>query len=500
MRKKIISLIEKLTFRPLVGGLEINDSAVRFLRFEGKKITTAFLRLPPGVILDGKISDRQNFSAVLKTIRSQLVKPGKGQKIQVIVSLPASVVFSQSFNIPEINQEGLAEAAELNLQMISPISWEGAYSDWQIIGANANQKEILGVFAERKMVDEYDRCLHENGFLPVAFEFPALALNRLLRDLGPTLDQTKPYLIVNITTDGLNFLIIKNSELYFNHFLFWRTLQGEKKQITIPDFKNILIQETQKVVNFGLTNLKEPFGGAVIIASALESEAGGIIREEFGLEIIPLRLRRYSDFQAAWFVVLGSALRGLIPRRQDTLISLTGHNVVEEFYHEQTLSFIALWRNIFIVSFLTLLMTFGLTDVFFLQIKKNVDNQLNSLMLEPQTKEVVQLQDKAKNFNQLVNLIAAAKQSGRKWSSFFEQLNNLAGNQIIFDRIFIQSLTSPVKIQGRAENEQAVINFKNELANQANFEQVNLPITGIQPTADRRVSFELFFVIKSLTR
>lgn len=499
MKKKIISFIEKLVFRPLVGGLEISDSSIRFLRFEGEKIATAALRLPPGIILDGKINDRQNFSSVLKTIHSQLTSPKKGHKIQVIVSLPASVVYSQSFNVPEVNQEGLAETVELNLRMISPISLERAYSDWQIIGANANQKEILGVFAEKALVDEYDRCLRENGFLPVAFEFPALSLNRLLRDLGPTLDPIKPYLVVNITTDGLNFLIIKKGELYFSHFLFWRTLQGEKKQIAFPDFKNILVQEIQKIVNFGLTNLKEPFLGAVIIAPALEREVGEIIREEFGLEIIPLRLRRYPDFQPPWFVVLGTALRGLISRRQDTLISLASHNVIEEFYHEQTLSFIALWRNVFVISFLILLVVLGMTDAFLFRVKKNVDNQLSSLMVKPQIQEVTQLQAKAENFNQLVNLISMAKESDQKWSPFFEQLNNLTGNQIILDRFLIQSLASPAKIQGRAESEKAVIDFKNAVAAQPNFEKVDLPLASIQSTADRRVSFELFFVIKSLT-
>jgi Tfp pilus assembly protein PilN len=500
MKEKIISFLEKLTFRPLVGGLEINDSSIRFLRLDGGKIVTAALRLPPGIILDGKINDRQNFSSALKAIRSQLIPSGKNQKIQAIVSLPASIVYSQSFGIPEVNQEIMAETVDLNLRMISPIDLEKAYSDWQVIEDRANQKEILGVFAERVLVDEYEQCLRENGFLPVAFEFPALALNRLLRDLGPTLDSVKPYLVVNITTDGLNFLIIKNGELYFNHFIFWRTLRGEKKQITLPDFKNILIEEVQKIINFGLTNLKEPFNGSIIIASTLESEVEKIIQEVFILKSIPLRLKRFPDFQTAWFVSLGAALRGLIPRRQDTLITLAGHNVVEEFYHEQSLSFISLWRNIFVVSFLILLMALGMIDVFFIQTGENVDKQLASLIINPQIQEVNELQIKAENFNRLVNLVTAAKQSNQKWSSFFEQLNSLTGNQIIIERILIQSLMAPVKIQGQAESEKAAIDFKNALAAQSNFDKVDLPLASLRLAADRRVSFELSFVIKSLTR
>ena len=501
MNKKIVSVFERLSFRPLVGGLEINDSALRFLQFDGEKPVTASLRLPPGIILDGKINDRQNFLSALKTIHSQLAGAIKvSPKVHVIVSLPASVVYSQSFSIPKINHKGLEETVGLNLQMVSPIGLEKAYSDWQIIGENANQREILGAFVENFIVDDYDKCLRESGFLPLAFEFSALSLTRLVRDLGPTLDLNKAYLVVDVSTDGLNFMIIRKGELCFNHFLFWRTLQGEKRQIIFSDFKDIIIKEVRKVINFSVTNFKDSFAGAIVTAPALEKEIGEIIQEEFALEIIPLRLRRYNDFSAIWFTALGLALRGLIPRRQDTLISLTGHNVVEEFYHEQTLSAIALWRNIFVISLSVLLVAFIGVDVFFWQVKKNIGNQLSALIVQPQIREVNTLQTKAKLFNQLVTLISTAKKSSQKWFPFFEQLNDLAGNQIVFDRILIQSLSLPVRIQGRADNEKTIVNFKNTIADQPNLEKVNLPLTGIRPTADRRLSFELSFVIKSLNR
>jgi len=501
MKKKIIFLLERLSSRPLVGGLEISDSSLRFLRFKGEKTVTASLPLPPGIILDGKINDRQNFLSALKTIRSQLIEGKKVRlRVHTVVSLPASVVYSQSFSIPEINQKGLEETINLNLQMVSPISPEKAYSDWQIIGGDANQKEILGAFVEKSIVDDYDKCLRESGFLPLAFEFSALSLNRLIKDLGPTIDLDKTYLVVDVSTDGLNFLIIRKGELYFSHFLFWRTLQGEKRQIIFSDFKNIITQEVQKIINFSVTNFKDSFAGVILMAPALEKEVGEIIKEEFSLGIIPLRLKRYHDFSAVWFTALGSALRGLIPRRQDTLISLSGHNVIEEFYQEQTLSFIALWRNIFTTSLVVLLAVFISVDIFFLRVKENIENQLSALIAHPQIQELNALQDKARVFNQSVALISTAKKSSQKWSPFFEQLNGLAGNQIIFDRIFIQSLSLPVRIQGRADNEKAVIDFKNTLTSQPNFEKTDLPLTSIRPTADRRVSFELSFVIKSLNR
>ena len=500
MNKTLSSIIQRLSSQPAVGGLEISDSAIRFLQIKGEKTVTASLRLPPGIILDGKINDRQNFLSALRTVYSQLVKTKTGPKIHTIICLPVSVVYSQSFSIPQIDRGGIEEAAELNLRMVSPISQEKTYSDWQIIGENTNQMDILGAFIENSIVDDYDRCLRECGFLPMAFEFPALSLTRLIKDLGPAIDIGKSYLVINILTDGLNFLIIRNGQLYFSHFLFWRTLQGEKRQIIFSDFREILIQEVQKIINFLSVNYKESFEGTIIMTPALEKEIGEIIKKEFDLNVIPLRLRRYAEFSAIWFAAFGSALRGLLPRRQDTYISLTAHNVIEEFYHEQALSFISLWRNILVVSSLVLLIAFSGVDIFLAQIKKNIEAQLSSLIARSQIQEVNKLQEKANIFNQSVALVSNAKKSNPKWSPFFEQLNELAGNRVVLDRIIVASLTSPVTIQGRADSERAVIDFKNSLVSQANFEKVNLPLTSIRPMSDRRVSFEISFSIKSLIR
>jgi len=500
MNKFFSSILKKLSSQPAIGGLELSDSAIRFLRIDGEKIATVSLRLPPGIILDGKINDRQNFVAALKNIYSQIIKTKKVSKIHAIVCLPVSIVYSQSFGIPIINHENLKEAAELNLQMVSPINLEKAYSDWQVIGEDANQKDILGAFVENSIVNEYDKCLRESGFLPTAFEFPALSLSRLIKKFGPATDAGKSYLVINISSDGLDFLVIRKGELYFSHFLFWRTLQGEKRQIVFSDFKDILVQEVQKVITFLSMNYKENFEEVIIMAPALGKEVGETIQAEFKLEVILLQLKSYENVSSVWFTVFGSALRGLVSRREDTSISLTAHNVIEDFYHEQTLSFISLWRNGFAIALVALLLAFGGADLFLINFQKNIEAKISSLISHPEIRKADELQEKAKLFNNLLALVSEAKNSTQKWSQFFNQLNVLAGNNIDFDRIIISSLTAPVRIQGRADNEEAVINFKNSIASQPNFSNTDLPLTGIRPTADRRVSFELTFSIKSLPR
>jgi len=500
MFKKIFSLIKRLSSAPPVGGLEISDSAIRFLRIDrNQKITTASLRLPPGIVLDGKIKDRPNFLSALKTICSQLVKLKTEAKIHAVVSLPVSVVYSQSFGIPVIDQENIEETIELNFQMVSPLDLKKAYSDWQIVGENAVQKDVLGAFAESSIIDEYDSCLREAGFLPIAFEFPALSLARLIKNFGPDLDAEKSYILINVSNDGLNFVIIKKREMYFSHFVLWKTLQGEKKQIIFSDFKNNLVQETQKIINFLSVNYKESFEGAMIITSSLEKEIGEAIGQEFGLKVIPLRLRNYANFPPVWYTAFGSALRGSISRRQDNFISLMAHNVIDEFYHEQALSFISLWRNIFFVSLSAFLIIFGGTDIFLSGIQKKTEAQLASTASVYEAQGLSSLENKASSFNQLLTLVSAAKKSDQNWYVFFQQLSGLAGSKIIFDRILVQSLGAPVRIQGHADSQQTIVDFKNNLVSQTNLTNVDLPLTGIHFTGANQVNFEMSFSIKSLS-
>ena len=130
--------------------------------------------------------------------------------------------------------------------MISPISLEKAYSDWQVVNPDINhQKEILGAFAEKVIVDDYDRILRESGFLPVAFEFPAFSLTRLVKELGPAIDMDKSYLLVNVSTDGLNFLITKKGNCISAIFFFGERSR-EKKGRLLPLILKILFPKKFK--------------------------------------------------------------------------------------------------------------------------------------------------------------------------------------------------------------------------------------------------------------
>jgi hypothetical protein len=68
LRNSFQKLLRFLRVRPMVGGLEISDTALRFAEWSGGRWVTAGLRLPPGLVENGKIKDRDQFIASSRSI------------------------------------------------------------------------------------------------------------------------------------------------------------------------------------------------------------------------------------------------------------------------------------------------------------------------------------------------------------------------------------------------------------------------------------------------
>ena len=228
--------------------MEISDVDLKFSLIKDDEFISYSAKLAAGVIKDGKISDRERFLSALSVMHSQITAKMK-EKINVIVNISDNNVYFQVFNLPML-ESNLKEAVNLNLKMISPIDFSKAYSDWQAIGEevinDSDQLEIFGAFSESQMIDEFDKSLREANFMPVAFEFSGLALARLAVDFGANVNKNKPFLLFYIGANGLSFNLIRNGNLYFNHFVSWQIINLEAKEIPMDLFKKLIIDDVKK--------------------------------------------------------------------------------------------------------------------------------------------------------------------------------------------------------------------------------------------------------------
>ena len=483
-------LLKFLNPSPLVGGLEITDSSLKYLRIRNGETIKSSLGLPPGVIEEGRIKDRRTFIAALNSLHARIAPVKK--KAHVIASLSSGSVYSQVFNLPFLSGKSLVDAAKLNLQMISPIDAKTAYYDWQAVGEIASeggQLEILGAFINSAIVDEFTDALREANFEVVTIEFSSLALARLVKEEGNGVDIKQPYFLLDVSGDGLNFMILRNGNLYFSYFHPWKSLAAG----SLDEF---IKKEVQRLINFYAAHWSGQVGEVILLSSALSKEITALLQENFRLEVRQLTLKNYDKLLPNWFGVLGAALRGLVPRSQDDLISLAAAGTEERYYRWQIMNFIDIWRNAILASLGFIFLAFIIVDSFFAHNLNAIKRQLGLGLAAPAVNEITQLQDGAKEFNRLVELASGAAKQSPKRSPLFEKLNVIAGQAVAMDRVYADYTNNSVLVNGAAASEAAAINFKNRLAAEPNFADVFLPLASIETNPDGTVSFQVSLKIK----
>ncbi|MEK7641281.1 MAG: hypothetical protein AAB389_04800, partial [Patescibacteria group bacterium] len=196
----MMNLLRLLSPTPMIGGLEIGDLAIRFLRLEDGKIKQASVQLPPGIIVEGKVIEKEKLIAALRKLHQQIDHPKK--ITHAVLVMPASNVYTQSFSMPFVAEKDLKETAKLNMEMVSPIDSKQAYSGYQIIGeTKPGQLEALGAFVSAKEVDDLRSALQEAHFDIIAVEFIGMSLVRLVKNYSAGLKTDVPYLIIHLSGD-----------------------------------------------------------------------------------------------------------------------------------------------------------------------------------------------------------------------------------------------------------------------------------------------------------
>ncbi len=493
--KNLKRILNILNPQPLIGGLEVGDADLKFLLIKGGDFISTSVKLPVGTIVDGKIKDKENFKAGLLKLHSQITLKNK-KKIYAVLNISDVNIYAQTFNLPAAAGNNIEEAARLNLQMISPTDFSTVYADWQKIGEidiDGGQLEILGAFTNRQIVDDYVECLKETNFVVAAVEFSSLAISRLVQE-----SSGNPLLLLRLDAGGLSFSLIKNNNLYFNRFVSWPTTEG--RSISLSVLRELIVRETQRVLNFaGKYFPQDQIKDILLIAPALEDKISQIITENFSVSSRRLTLesakldKNLLALTPDWFGVLGSALRGLTPRAKDIFISLASVGTEEEFRQHRVINFVKIWRNIILTSLSFILMTFIAVDIFLAKTAGSLNNQIANLTNQPAQETFNKIEEEAKNFNIKVDLALKAKSQVSDWAPFLEKIKNLTGEEIIIDRIFIQSKEAPILFNGRAASEKAIIDFKTVLEKEPEFKEINLSLTSIAPTADGKFQFSITF-------
>lgn len=495
-KKKIVGQFAKWLQKispPLpVGGMHISDFSVEFLLLRGGQAFQQSLRLPPGVVEGGKVKNVGALASALSELRRRVpIDPKK--PLSVILSLPIRDVYIQTFSVPQVTEGEFSEAASLNAKMISPIDTANAYYSWQRIseGFTANiNVEMLGAFVQKAVVDDFASAIDSSGFGLAAVEFESVSMSRNIAKNG-LIGAGVPYVLIYLTAEGLNFVVVRNNVPHFHYFHSWVEIQGDGKAVTVDNFKVAFEDELERVINFYFAHWGgEGLQDALIVTSVLKDEIAKLMSEKFGT--LKVLLIDPSSISAAY----GAAIRGTVPRSRDTQVSLANLSALGVFQRQQLSNFVRIWKNVFAVSLGFLLLLFVSANVYLRTSLVELQKEKNTNTLGVNLEEYDALREEAITFNGLVSIISEIQKGGIGVSGLLVKLRDVSGGDIRITRIAFNPSDSSIILNGVAPNEGAAVDLKNRIAGVSNFNGVDLPLQNISPTTDG-VSFNMTFKVSS---
>jgi len=485
--------VEKISPPIPIGGLYINDIAVRYTQLKGDKIIYTSLRLEPGTVSEGRVKNRAALVSMLKEIHRRAFSNSR-IGASAVLSLPISDVYIQTFSVPRVAQANFNEAAELNARMISPIDVKKSYYGWQRVSEDFDIKsdvKLLGAFVLREIADEFISVLEEAGFGVAAVEFASMSIVRDIEHNG-VIEKGKSYIAVEIATDGIHFTAVRKSTPHFHYLHSWAEIQGDGKSISFENFTSAVAAELGKVVNFFSTHWTgEPMGDVVIVTPSFGDKLAMFLGERFkglNMKVVGPSVVNVSH---------GAALRGVLARTLDMEISLASLSALDVFERQQVSNFVRIWRNVFVAGLGFLLAVFVTANFFVRRESMRIAGEVDSVLDDPRAVEFNTLEQDAIRFNNLVDSIAGIRGDGHILSPLLTEVDKLAGNNVSITRLSFKSLDVPVLLNGSASSQDAVVSFKNRIVEREQFANIDLPLAGLSDDGNV-VSFTLTFEVESL--
>lgn len=489
--EKLKNIFDKLSSKPVVGGLYITDSSVQYFLINNDypQPIKASVSLPAGVIEEGKVKNHKKFVQHLSALRNTLTKDGSKQPLKVITCLPSAIIYAQHISIPNVGPDQLEGTANLNLKMNSPVDINDVYTSWELIRETPDVYDIMGVFSDKKEVDKYRSALMDSGFYPVVFEFPSLATSWTVNKVLGTKDKIS--LVTNVSPDGIDIFLLKKGFLYFNYFISWRSIKGKEKNISKEVFEKNLIEELKRVISFSDNQFNEHPHDLVLISPGMEDSISKIINDNFDIKIINLKeslSKMGSDIPkdiSNWYTVMGSAIRGNWERGLDKFISIGTENLDKVFYRERILSFIRLWRNIFAGALTILLILIaGAGVIIAMQPQASVDSD-TLINIRQQQQAFEEIDGIAQTFNSLVSEVRRVSEGSEALSFFLNDLYQISNDRNIrISQLTFSSFDEAIEVSAVALSPGSAVSFRDMLNDEERFRGVTLPFSDMSEEDD----------------
>jgi len=465
-----MNLIKVISNEESIGGLEITDNSLRFVIL--KKDHTGIKAL---ALAEEKLTDKEGLTNESVFV-SKLAKFAKTNKIKyIIITIPSDNIFVKTFNFPvAMPDEKVAESMRLTIDLQLPKKPEEIYCDWMKTEDDSEKKTLLS-YVDKKYMDRLLAAVKKTGLKVVAIETHAMSLARAIKQV-----KNEAVLLVEKGTLNTSFTVLVNNNVFLS-----QSAPNEKIGVNLG-IEITKIINYQDWINVSIKNL-------ILIGNFSEAET-----KKLPLKINPVEMAdgiKLITKDSKWLTVLGAALRGLITRKDDKIISLMETGTEKAYKLEKANSIANFFIGISVGLSIFFVAAFVATWSLIVMMQNNYNKQITSFNLLPSSENSSLLNDKATAFNSLVSQASAIVRKEAYWSKVVAEAKNKTVDGVTINNMSLPEPTGVYSVTGTADSREDINNLKKSFESSDLFTDVNIPLNNLGKKTE--IPFSMTFQIKS---
>lgn len=258
-------------------GLDISERACRLIqlkkyRSKAKIISSGEIKVPEGVIQNGKIIKIDEFVHLIK----KLIKDSRGQKIStryVTACLPEPNSFIKLINLTYPESKNTLEEIINETKKHIPYPLEKTYLDWQYVDEKDKSKVLIAV-CPKEIVDNYQESLTKAGLIPDTLEIEEVAICRSLIKFNTTAPD--PFIILDLGATRTSLIAYQDQAVLFSLSL---TFSSNSLTKNLINKLRLLPKEAEKAKRICGLDLNKAEGGVRKILETSVKQLARQIRE-----------------------------------------------------------------------------------------------------------------------------------------------------------------------------------------------------------------------------
>lgn len=481
-----IDFFSLLQYQEHIAGLAVLEDSLVYMLYrpapEGISLS-AFGEefIPNGVIVDGLLHDEEQYTTALKQLFNTISNPHTSS---VILSIPPQRLWMATLEFPQtLDRKSLTEAIDLYAEFSLPFPKEQSYIDWEIVDGDALsgiQRVMVGAVC-KEYIDPYLEVFKKEEFTAIAVESHLMSVAHCMGS-GRTL-------FVIVYPSGVHMGAYIDKIFRFQRFVPWKHVQRKKDEEKDP--ASALCDEIQNMLHFLRTEPHAPFETENIILVASQDFRNSFM-EFIGHDPLSALFKSGNDemLSPAQTIVRGAALRGLLPRKDDTIMSFTAVGTEKIYERKRALSFSAFFEKLAIGLSMFFILLY--TGSFFLVTTLASRAESRQVAQGVISQDIINVQDEAKRFNQTVDEISKLAERSPRWEKLFKQIAHLSNPGIVITSLSVDD-PSNVTLTGVAANRDALLQFKAAINSSHVFRDIELPFTLLITKENLPFRLSLFF-------